>query len=173
MKGVIVQIGAPKSIVLFNNGRIGAIPTPADCHVGMVVTVKCNNKLRIAAFTLAAVLLVGLGDFIGISVVKGNVDTTPPTAGTADAGRGPAFTVEQAKILPDDSYVELTGTIDRFLGDEEYIFRDATGSVTIEIENEIQRDFSVGDTVRITGEVDVESEGTVIDVKTIRKIAAP
>jgi hypothetical protein len=64
MKGVVVQVGKPKSIVLFNNGKIGAIPTPADCHVGMVVTVKYNNKLKILAITFAAVLLLGAGIFI-------------------------------------------------------------------------------------------------------------
>jgi hypothetical protein len=71
MKGVIVQIGDPKSIVLFNNGKIGAIPSPADCRIGMIVTVKLNNKLKILAITLAAVLLAGLGAFTGVSVMKG------------------------------------------------------------------------------------------------------
>jgi uncharacterized protein (TIGR00156 family) len=173
MKGVIVQTGDPKSIVFFNNGRIGTIATPADCHVGMVVTVKYNDKLRLAAFILASVLLIGLGVFIGVFVVNGKADTTPPAAGMVNAGSGSAFTVELAKILPDDSYVELTGTIDRFLGDEKYIFRDATGSITIEIDNKLRQNFSLGDAVRISGEMDVESEGTVIDVKTIHRIAAP
>jgi uncharacterized protein (TIGR00156 family) len=91
----------------------------------------------------------------------------------ADAGRGAAVTVAQAKDLPDDSYVELAGTIDRFLGDEKYIFRDPTGSITIEIDHKNRQDFSVGDTVRISGEVDVESEGIVIDVNIISRIAAP
>jgi len=49
MKGVILQVGKPKSIVLYNNGKLGAIPTPADCHVGMVITVKFNNNLKILA----------------------------------------------------------------------------------------------------------------------------
>jgi uncharacterized protein (TIGR00156 family) len=101
------------------------------------------------------------------------VEAGPPAAGIADAGRGPAFTVEQAKNLPDDSYVELIGTIDRFLGDEKYIFRDPTGSITIEIDHKDRGDFSVGDTVRISGEVDVDRKGTVIEVKTIRKSALP
>jgi uncharacterized protein (TIGR00156 family) len=171
MKGVIVQVGEPKSIVLFNNGRIGAMSTPADCRVGMVVTVNYNNKLRIAALALAAVLLIGLGVFIGVFAAKGGADAVPPAAGTVEAR--PVFTVEQAKHLPDDSYVELTGTIDRSLGDENYSFRDPSGSITVEIDHKNRRDFSVGDTVRITGEVDVDSKGTVIDVKTIRRIAAP
>jgi uncharacterized protein (TIGR00156 family) len=172
MKGVIVQVGEPKSIVLFNNGRIGAMPTPADCHVGMVVTVNYNKKLKIAAFALAALLLIGLGVFIGVSVVKGKAGiTAPPGAGMTEAGR--AFTVEQAKILPDDSYVELSGTIDRILGDEKYMFRDPTGSIIVEIDKKLRGDFSVGDTVRISGEVDVDSRGTVIEVRTISRNAAP
>jgi len=65
MKGVIVQVGEPKSIVLFNNGKIQAIPTPPDCHVGMVVTVKYSNVLKILIIALAAVLLIALGVFIG------------------------------------------------------------------------------------------------------------
>jgi hypothetical protein len=86
MKGVIVQVGEPKSIVLFNDGKIRAIPTPADCHVGMVVTVQFNNKLKIIAITLAAVLLVGLGVFIGVSLVKGRADTSMPATSIEDDG---------------------------------------------------------------------------------------
>jgi uncharacterized protein YneF (UPF0154 family) len=65
MKGVVVQVGEPKSIVLLNNGRITAIPTPADCHVGMVITVKYSNLFKIIIIFLAAVLLLALGIFIG------------------------------------------------------------------------------------------------------------
>jgi hypothetical protein len=77
MKGVIVQVGEPKNIVLFNNGKIAAIPTPADCRLGMVITVKFNNKLKIAVLALAAILLVAAGVFIGISLVKGKPSNPP------------------------------------------------------------------------------------------------
>jgi hypothetical protein len=75
MKGVIVQVGEPKSIVLFNNGKISAIPTPAGCHVGMVVSVKFNNQLKILAITLAALFLLATGVFIGVFLVKGTADS--------------------------------------------------------------------------------------------------
>jgi len=65
MKGVIVKAGEPKSIVLLNNGRIAAIPTPVNCHEGMVVTVKYSGLLKIIIIALAAVLLIALGIFIG------------------------------------------------------------------------------------------------------------
>ncbi|MCL2412498.1 MAG: hypothetical protein FWC97_12740 [Treponema sp.] len=78
MKGVIVQIGEPKSIVLFNNGKIRAIPTPLNCHVGMVVTVKYNHlpKILIAIFTAA--LLIALGVFIGVYFLGGSAETPLP-----------------------------------------------------------------------------------------------
>ncbi|MDR2535001.1 MAG: hypothetical protein LBD29_03095, partial [Treponema sp.] len=66
MKGVIMQIDGKKSIVLFNNGKIGAIPTPAHCRVGSVVTVSSNRKAVIlsaalvCAVLLCAVLTAGL-----------------------------------------------------------------------------------------------------------------
>ncbi|MDR1229774.1 MAG: hypothetical protein LBK61_00065 [Spirochaetaceae bacterium] len=85
MKGVIVQVGEPKSIVLFNNGKLSAIPTPTDCRVGMVVTVKYNNKPKILAIALAAVLLVGAGVFIGVSLMKGKADV-PAAIETTDDG---------------------------------------------------------------------------------------
>ena len=76
MKGVIVQVGEPKSIVLLNNGRITAIPTPADCHAGMIVTVKFNSLLKIIIVSLAAVLLIVLGIFIGSHFL--GAKTVPP-----------------------------------------------------------------------------------------------
>ena len=77
MKGVIVQVGAPKSIALLNNGKITAIPTPANCHVGMVITVKYSNLLKIMIIAFAAVLLIALGVFIGVQFLGRGVDTPP------------------------------------------------------------------------------------------------
>ena len=76
MKGVIVKAGEPKSIVLLNNGRIMAIPTPVNCHEGMVVTVKFSGLLRIIIFSLAAVFLIALGIFIGSILWGGKTETS-------------------------------------------------------------------------------------------------
>ncbi len=77
MKGVIVQVGEPKSIVLFNNGKLGYISTPAGCHVGMVVTVKLNNKLKIIALIFAAVFLIALGIVIGAAFLNDSASAPP------------------------------------------------------------------------------------------------
>ena len=68
MKGVIVQVGTPKSIVLFNNGKICAIPTPLEAHVGMEVSVKLNTRAKILAVTLAICIVLAAGIGIGIFV---------------------------------------------------------------------------------------------------------
>jgi uncharacterized protein YneF (UPF0154 family) len=77
MKGLIVQVGEPKSIVLLNNGKIMPIKTPANCHVGMVVSVKFNNSLRILIVTAAAIILIALGIFIGAKYFGSSGGTTP------------------------------------------------------------------------------------------------
>ena len=81
-------------------------------------------------------------------------------------------TVSQAKTLPDDSLVVLTGNIIQSLGDEKYTFRDSTGDITIEIDRKIWRGLSVGvsDLVEISGEVDIERGRVEIEVKSIRKL---
>ena len=66
MKGVIVQVGEPKSIVLSNNGKITAIPTPAGAHLGMVVTVNLNSRAKILAVSLSVILILLIGIGIGI-----------------------------------------------------------------------------------------------------------
>ncbi len=187
MKGVIVQVGEPKSIVLFNNGKIRAIPTPADCHVGMVVSVELNNRLKIIAIICAAVFLVALGVFLGGTLHRGEktppihsaplpsvpLSDSPEERGGDNEHRGQIYnvTVEQAKSLPDDAKVLLTGTIVESLGDEKYIFRDSTGEIMVEIERELLRHISVSenDSVEISGEVDVERQRIIIDVENIRK----
>jgi hypothetical protein len=86
MKGVIVQVGQPKSIILYNNGKIGAIPTPAGCRVGMVVTVNLNNKIKIISITLAAVLLAAAGFIIGLSAAKGKAEPPAPASVIEEEG---------------------------------------------------------------------------------------
>ena len=94
MKGVIVQIGNPKSIVLFNNGKIKAIPTPANCQVGMVVTVKYNSLVKILLISFISVLLVAIGIFIGMALLNSKANNAADAESPAyielrREGRGP------------------------------------------------------------------------------------
>ncbi|MDR2257793.1 MAG: NirD/YgiW/YdeI family stress tolerance protein [Treponema sp.] len=89
--------------------------------------------------------------------------------------RGPGadiVTVKAAKSLRDDYPVTLRGKIEKFLGDDKYLFTDDTGSIVIEIDNRLWRGISVdqNDTVEITGEVDRGFTRTEIEASGIKKI---
>jgi uncharacterized protein (TIGR00156 family) len=83
-------------------------------------------------------------------------------------------TVVQAKSLPDNSLVILTGNIVQSIGHEKYTFRDSTGDITIEIDRDLWTllGLSVGinDRVEIRGEIDIENRVAEVDVKYIRKL---
>ena len=75
------------------------------------------------------------------------------------------LTVAKARALPDDTYVILTGKLIKKTGDDEYIFRDASGEIRVEIDEDLFHGLAVSpeDTVRLTGEID--NEGASVDVK--------
>ena len=82
------------------------------------------------------------------------------------------ITVEQAKNSKDDTFVVLQGYIDKSLGEEKYLFRDTTGTIKLEIDDDKFRGLVVypDDFVQVSGEVDKNwwSE-TKVDVKDISK----
>lgn len=79
------------------------------------------------------------------------------------------MTVTQALELQDDSQVILVGQIEKSLGNEKYTFKDASGSVTVEIDDDDWKGLSVKpeDTIIIKGEVDKGMFKTEIDVDTV------
>lgn len=94
--------------------------------------------------------------------------------GQANMGgfQGPGLepsSVSEALKLNDDTPVVLVGQIEKSLGDEKYLFKDATGSVTIEIDNDDWRGVNVTpkDTIVIQGEIDKDFFKTEIDVDSV------
>lgn len=81
------------------------------------------------------------------------------------------ITVAEAKKLKDDAPVVLMGKIEKSLGGEKYTFRDATDSVTVEIDDEDWAGIIVGpnDLVEIHGEVDKSFSSFEIDVDKVVK----
>ena len=97
------------------------------------------------------------------------------TANAQGGYKGPkagAVTVAEAKNLRDDAPVILKGKIERFIGDEKYVFSDASGNISIEIDNKVWGNLSVdqNDLVEITGEVDKDFMTVEIEVKAIKKM---
>jgi uncharacterized protein (TIGR00156 family) len=80
-------------------------------------------------------------------------------------------TIEYAQTLPDDASVQLQGSIVRALGDEKYLFRDPSGEIVVEIDDDVWRGVTVrpSDWVEIRGEVDKEEGSSAkIEVGAIR-----
>ncbi|WLI75768.1 YgiW/YdeI family stress tolerance OB fold protein [Kosakonia sp. H02] len=85
---------------------------------------------------------------------------------------GSKATVESAKSLRDDAWVSLSGNIVERISDDTYLFKDATGTINVEIDQKRWKGLSVGpqDKVEIQGEVDKDWNSVEIDVKEIRKV---
>lgn len=120
--------------------------------------------MKTALYTLLAM-------FITLSSANAQLVGAPQQAGGFEGPRAPSvapMTVKQALDQRDDSIVVLTGKIVNSLGDEKYTFRDDTGDVIIEIDDEDWGGIKVTpeNTIEIVGEVDKEfMKPTKIDVK--------
>lgn len=79
-------------------------------------------------------------------------------------------TVAEAGGLPDDTGVKLIGYIVKSLGDEDYEFRDDTGTLVVEIDDDGWHGAQVGpdDQVELAGEIDHEGRETGVDVDSVR-----
>ena len=89
------------------------------------------------------------------------------------SGPGPAaVTVEQAKGMKDDSMLTLKGQIVQELGGNRYTFKDATGSIELEISDKRWQGQNIGpdDLVEIYGEMDKGWSKVKIEVKRIVKL---
>lgn len=123
--------------------------------------------LTIMALTSTPVLAAQQGGFL---------DPNQATVNTQKGGftgpSGSVVTVKQVQDMKDDSWVILRGNIVERVGEDDYTFRDASGSLKVEIDHKRWNGQSVapGDKVEIQGEVDKESNRIELDVKQLRKI---
>lgn len=114
----------------------------------------------LAVSTLA--LILGLnGEVLAQSTLGGGF--TGPSAATV--------TVAEALKYGDDTPIVMIGHIEKALGGEKYLFKDATGTITLDIDNEKWNGENVSpqDTVEISGEIDKDFTKRVVDVDKIVK----
>jgi len=81
-------------------------------------------------------------------------------------------TVDQALKAGDDTPVVLQGQIVKRLQDELYEFKDATGTIHVEIDNEDWPPQAISEkaTVKLTGEVDKDLTSREIDVDIVELV---
>jgi uncharacterized protein (TIGR00156 family) len=82
-------------------------------------------------------------------------------------------TVAKAKTLKDETGVTLTGIISKHIAGDDFEFKDATGSIILDIDDDYWKPMQLkaGDKVRVMGEVDTHrSKPTDIDVIKIERV---
>lgn len=110
-------------------------------------------------------LIAAIALFSGASFAAGY--SGPGSEAGKPAPSAQVTTVKVAKEAADDTPAVLEGSIVKRLHGEHYEFKDATGSMQVEIDHEDWPqgvDVSEKTKVRLTGEVDHERKGVEIDV---------
>ncbi len=82
-------------------------------------------------------------------------------------------TVIQALNFGDDTYVTLKGNIIKKISSDKYLFKDATGTMTVEIDDDkwLNQEIKEGDTVELYGEIEKKLNSTKLDVESVRKLS--
>ncbi|HDP7813935.1 TPA: OB fold stress tolerance protein YgiW [Escherichia coli] len=126
---------------------------------------KFAAVIAVMALCRAPVMAAEQGGFSGPSA-------TQSQAGGFQGPNGSVTTVESAKSLRDDTWVTLRGNIVERISDDLYVFKDASGTINVDIDHKRWNGVTVTpkDTVEIQGEVDKDWNSVEIDVKQIRKV---
>lgn len=126
--------------------------------------------LAIIALTTGPVFAAQTGGFVD-PAAKQAVSGATTTGGGFTGPSGNKATVKEAKTFSDDTWVTLTGKIEKRVGGDDYLFRDGTDSVQVEISDKRWKGQTVTpqDTVELQGKVDKDWDSIEIDVKRITK----
>lgn len=81
-------------------------------------------------------------------------------------------TVAQAREAGDDVHVRLRGTIRQHVGEDQYVFADETGTIHVDIDDDLWQGQHIGanDTVELEGEIDKDWMSVEVDVDRVRKL---
>lgn len=122
--------------------------------------------------TLSALIAFSAPTFAGF---QGNTANTNANSNggfvTSSKHQSQVKTVAQAKKAEDDRNVVLTGYITKQIANEKYNFKDRTGQITVEIDDELWNGLTVNPKtkVKLYGQVDHDNGRVEIDVKRISK----
>ncbi len=115
--------------------------------------------------TILTLLAIG-----GIALFSHNVMAT----NAAHTNNKPVSKISDVKAMPDDTEVVIQGVIVQNLGDENYLVKDDSGTVTIEIDEDLVQGNTITPEaeVLITATVDQEDNVTSLDAEEIQFIPA-
>lgn len=132
---------------------------------------KTAALLAILAVCSAPVLAQD-GGFVDPNAPATQTTQTTQAAGGFNGPNAGAMTVEKAKTMSDDTRVTLRGNIEQRIGDDHYIFRDASGTMNVDIDHKRWNGQTITpkDTVELQGKIDKDWNSVELDVKQITKV---
>ncbi|MCA1178371.1 MULTISPECIES: YgiW/YdeI family stress tolerance OB fold protein [unclassified Pantoea] len=128
---------------------------------------KSAALIAIVMLASTPVLAAQQGGFVDPSAPKPQVH-----AGGFQADNTSVVTVKQAEEMKDDSWITVRGYLDKQIGDEDYLFRDSSGNMKVEIDHKRWHGQTITpkDQVELTGELDKDFNSIELDVKQVRKL---
>ena len=127
-------------------------------------------------FALAAIVALLSAPAFAANTQGGFSGPGAPAQQQAGGFSGPnssITTVDAAKKMGDDAAVTLRGNIIQQTSHDDYLFKDSTGTISVEIDHKHWDGLNVtpADVIEIQGEVDKEKKGVEIDVKQVKKVS--
>jgi len=108
-----------------------------------------------------------------LALLGSNAVLAKPDAALLKEATKNVVTISKAKTLADEDGVTLTGTIVKHIAGDHFEFKDATGSIVIDIDDDLWKPLKLkaGDKVRVVGEVDTHRiKPTDIEVFKIERV---
>lgn len=132
---------------------------------------KTAALLAILAVCSAPVLAQN-GGFVDPNAPATQTTQTTQAAGGFNGPNTGAMTVEKAKTMSDDTWVTLRGNIEQRIGGDHYTFRDASGTMNVDIDHKRWNGQTITpkDTVELQGKIDKDWNSVELDVKQITKV---
>lgn len=132
---------------------------------------KTAALLAILAVCSAPVLAQN-GGFVDPNAPATQTTQTTQVAGGFNGPSAGAMTVEKAKTMSDDTWVTLRGNIEQRIGGDHYTFRDASGTMNVDIDHKRWNGQTITpkDTVELQGKIDKDWNSVELDVKQITKV---
>ena len=132
---------------------------------------KTAALLAILAVCSAPVLAQN-GGFVDPNAPATQTTQTTQAAGGFNGPSAGAMTVEKAKTMSDDTWVTLRGNIEQRIGGDHYAFRDASGTMNVDIDHKRWNGQTITpkDTVELQGKIDKDWNSVELDVKQITKV---
>ncbi len=119
------------------------------------------------------VLLVTTGSSLALAQNKGGFSASQPPASGEFSGPGIAVTTaKEAATMREDARVVLRGNILQHLGKDKYLFKDASGTIRLEIDDDKWSGETItpDDVVELHGKLDKQCSCVEVEVDRVVKI---